>query len=113
MFTRSVRKTLVFNTICTVCSTKMVYYIYLLCVKYGMHAYTGPACICRMHGPSMLIPPTQSAGKLCWRYAYQGTRCMHTICAYAYRQHRTHSIKVLNLFVKITPHINYRIPRGI
>ena len=24
-----------------------------------MHAYAGPACICRMHAPSMLIPPTQ------------------------------------------------------
>ena len=59
MFTRSVLKTLVLNTICTVCSTQMVYYICLLCVKYGMHAYAGPACICRMHAPSMLIPPTQ------------------------------------------------------
>ena len=59
MFTRPVRKTLVFNTICTVCSTKTVYYISVLCVKYGMHAYACPACICRMHAPSMLIPPTQ------------------------------------------------------
>ena len=59
MFTRSVRKTLVFNAICTACSTQTVYYISLLCVKYGMHAYAGPACICRMHAPSMLIPPTQ------------------------------------------------------
>ena len=24
-----------------------------------MHAYAGPACICRMHAPSMLIPPSQ------------------------------------------------------
>ena len=24
-----------------------------------MHAYAGPACICRMHAPSMLFPPTQ------------------------------------------------------
>ena len=60
MFTRPVRKTLVLNTICTVCSTQTVYYISLLCVKYGMHAYAGPACICRMHAPSMLFPPTQT-----------------------------------------------------
>ena len=59
MFTRSVRKTLVFNTIFTVCITQTVYYISLLRVKYGMHAYAGPACICRMHAPSMLFPPTQ------------------------------------------------------
>ena len=59
MFTRPVRKTLVFNTTCTLCITQMIYYIGLLCVKYGIHAYTGPACICRMHAPSMLIPPTQ------------------------------------------------------
>ena len=59
MFIRPVRKTLVLNTICTVCSTQTVYYISLLCVKYGMHAYAGPACICRMHAPSMLFPPTQ------------------------------------------------------
>ena len=62
MFTRSVRKTLVFNTVCTVCSTQTVYYICVLCVKYGIHAYAGPACICRMHAPSMLIPPTQATG---------------------------------------------------
>ena len=59
MFTRSVLKTLVLNTICTVCITQMVYYRGLLCVKYDMHAYAGPACICRMHAPSMLIPPSQ------------------------------------------------------
>ena len=59
MFIRPVRKTLVFNTVCTSCSTQTVYYICVLCVKYGMHAYAGPACICRMHAPSMLIPPTQ------------------------------------------------------
>ena len=53
MFTRPVRKTLVLNIICTVCITQAVYYISLLCVKYGMHAYAGPACICRMHAPSM------------------------------------------------------------
>jgi hypothetical protein len=52
MFTRSVRKTLVFNTICTICSTQTVYYRGLLCVKYVMHAYAGPTCICRMHAPS-------------------------------------------------------------
>ena len=62
MFTRSARKTLVFNTICTVYSTQTVYYICLLCVKYGMYAYAGPACICRMHAPRMLIPPTQESG---------------------------------------------------
>ena len=61
MFTRSVLKTLVLNTICTVCDSQTVYYIWLLCVKYGMHAYAGPACICRMHAPSMLIPPSQYA----------------------------------------------------
>ena len=73
MFTRPARKTLVLNTICTLCCTQTVYYICLLCVKYGMHAYAGPACICRMHAPSMLFPPTQD-----------------TICAYhAYRQHST------------------------
>jgi len=59
MFTRPARKTLVFNTIYTVCCTQTVYYIRLLCVKYGMHACAGPACICTMHAPSMLIPPTQ------------------------------------------------------
>ena len=59
MFTRSVRKTLVCNTICTVCSTQAVYYIRLLCVKYGMHAYAGRAYICRMYAPSMLFRPTQ------------------------------------------------------
>jgi len=59
MFTRSVRKTLVWNTICTVCSTQTVYYISLLCVKYGMHAYAGRAYICRMYAPSMLFRPTQ------------------------------------------------------
>ena len=59
MFTRSVLKTLVLNTICTVCITQEVCYTGLLCVKYGMHAYAGPACICRMHAPSMLFPPTQ------------------------------------------------------
>ena len=47
MFTRSVLKTLVLNTICTVCITQTVYYTGLLCVKYGMHAYAGPTCICR------------------------------------------------------------------
>ena len=52
MFTRPGRKTLVFHTIRTVCSTKMVYYIRLLCVKYGMHAYAGRAYICRMYAPS-------------------------------------------------------------
>jgi len=60
MFTRSVRKTLVLNTICTVCITQAVYYIRLLCVKYGMHAYAGRAYICRMYAPSMLFPPTQN-----------------------------------------------------
>ena len=63
MFTRPVRKTLVLNIICTVCITQAVYYISLLCVKYGMHAYAGPACICRMHAPSMLFRPTQIWGK--------------------------------------------------
>ena len=60
IFTRPGRKTLVFNTICTVCSTQTSYYISLLYVKYGMHAYAGPACICRMHAPSMLFRPTQN-----------------------------------------------------
>ena len=60
MCTRSVRTTLVFDTTYTVCSTQKVYYIYLLCVKYGMHAYAGPTCTCGMHAPSMLIPPTQN-----------------------------------------------------
>ena len=59
MFTRSALKTLVLNTIYTVCITQTVYCIGSLCVKYGMHAYAGQACICRMHAPSMLIPPTQ------------------------------------------------------
>ena len=65
MFTRPARKTLVLNTICTVCITKAVYYTGLLCVKYGMHAYAGPACICRMHAPSMLFRPTQLQIKSC------------------------------------------------
>ena len=59
MFTRPVRKTLVLNIICTVCITQEVYYISLLCVKYGMHAYAGRAYICRMYAPSMLFRPTQ------------------------------------------------------
>ena len=33
-----------------------------------MHAYAGPACICRMHAPSMLIPPTQIAGPSGWSH---------------------------------------------
>ena len=75
MFTRPVRKTLVLNTICTVCITQTVYYISLLCVKYGMYAYAGRAYICRMYAPSMLFPPTQGLGPttlrdddvdLCW-----------------------------------------------
>ena len=64
MFTRPVRKTLVLNTICTVCITQTVYYISLLCVKYGMYAYAGRAYICRMYAPSMLFPPTQPLGKI-------------------------------------------------
>ena len=60
LFIRPVRKTLVLNTICTVCITQAVYYIRLLCVKYSMYAYAGPAYICRMYAPSMLFPPTQS-----------------------------------------------------
>ncbi len=42
--------------------TQTIYYTGLLYeyVKYCMHAYAGPACICRMHAPSMLIPPTQN-----------------------------------------------------
>ena len=66
MFTRSVRKALVLNTICTVCITQKVYYIGLLYVKYNMHAYAGSACICRMHAPSMLIPPSQNHSAESW-----------------------------------------------
>ena len=92
MCTRPARKTLVLNTICTVCSTQKVYYTCLLCVKYGMHAYAGPACICRMHAPSMLFPPTQCDVK-------DRQKCMLTV-------HTVHM--VLNTSVLRADRVNMR-----
>ena len=78
MFTRPVRKTLVLNIICTVCITQAVYYISLLCVKYGMYAYAGRAYICRMYAPSMLFRPTQiNSGKYHTNFGITGRHCCY------------------------------------